>query len=248
MSKVNSILDQRLGKAKGTAKMAALAVQRSEGQLSSFAGIFGGGKLPAEDQALIEEILVRYGDHDTADEEDLRDLTTLTSEVRAINNQAAILHGERIKRAQDLLKSYREGAFTAWLIAAYGNRQTPYNFLQYYLFYQAVPKPLHVQVESLPRQAVYTLASRQGDLEDKISLLQTCKGQTKEEILAKIRDTFPLKDKDLRHENIYKKSLNTLHRLHQMLRRRRLIAPHDKTALLEALADLTHFIEKLPSR
>lgn len=248
MSKVNSILDQRLGKGTGTAKMAALAVQRSEGKLSSFSGIFGGGNLPAQDQALLEELLIRYGEHDTADEEDLRDLVTLTSEVRAINNQAAILHGERIKRAQELLKTYREGAFTAWLITAYGNRQTPYNFLQYYLFYQAVPKPLHSQVEALPRQAVYTLASRQGELQDKISLLRTCQGQTKEEILAKIRDTFPLKEKDLRHENIYKKSLTTLHRLHQMLRRRRSIPSDDKTSLLEALEDLTNFIQKLPSR
>lgn len=66
---------------------------------------------------------------------DLAELSLITSEVKAINNQAAILHGERIKKAQTLLKSYQEGAFSAWLNATYGNRQTPYNLMQYYEFF-----------------------------------------------------------------------------------------------------------------
>ena len=94
---------------------------------------------------------------------DLNHLISLTSEVKAINNQAALLHGERIKKAHQILTRYRDGAFTAWLMAAYGNRQTPYNLMQYYEFCEAMPKQLASKIELMPRQAIYVFASREGE-------------------------------------------------------------------------------------
>ena len=90
---------------------------------------------------------------------DLEFLTTITSEVKAINNQAIILHGERIKQCtRTFLTKYRDGAFSAWLISTYGNRQTPYNFLQYYEFYQSLNLELQKRMDDMPRQVVlYTL-------------------------------------------------------------------------------------------
>ena len=82
------------------------------------------------------------------------------------------MHGERIKKAQEILKSYRDGAFTAWLLAAYGNRQTPYNFLQYYELYTALSPGLHSQLEAMPRHAVYVLASRSGELTQKETMVR----------------------------------------------------------------------------
>ena len=49
------------------------------------------------------------------------------------------------KERKTILKNYRDGAFSAWLIATYGNRQTPYNFLQYYELYITLPEHLHLQ-------------------------------------------------------------------------------------------------------
>ena len=116
----------------------------------------------------IESILKSFRLNESYDfDDDLKALMAITSEVKAITNQAVILHGERIKRAQEILKKYRDGAFTAWLFATYGNRQTPYNFLQYYEFYTVMPQALHPKLDQMPRQAVYSLASRAGALREK---------------------------------------------------------------------------------
>lgn len=154
-------------------------------------------------------------------EDDLDALCSLTSEVRAINNQAAILHGERIKKAQGILKSYKEGAFTAWLMATYGNRQTPYNFLQYYDFIETMPETLRSQIEQMPRQAVYSLASREGRIEQKREIVKRYQGETKEELLAIIRDIFPLPETDRRRIDVGEGAVTTLRKLHTLLDKKR---------------------------
>lgn len=192
MSDVNSVLNERLKKGRQTSKITALAKQSATGNLTSFSGIFSVADLNDHEKGVLESILESYksGHEDVG--ADLTSLISLTSEVKAINNQAAILHGERIKKAQAILKQYKEGAFSAWLIAAYGNRQTPYNFLQYYEFCEAMPKTLRPQIETMPRQAIYTLASREGSVSQKQKIIEDYKGQTKHELLILIRDVFPL--------------------------------------------------------
>ncbi len=44
----------------------------------------------------------------------------------------------------------------------------------------------------MPRQAVYSLASRDGDQEQKELIIQNYNGEPKQELLKLIRDTFPL--------------------------------------------------------
>ncbi|MBM3191742.1 MAG: hypothetical protein FJZ63_03695, partial [Chlamydiae bacterium] len=134
-------------------------------------------------------------------------------EVKAINNQAIILHGERIKKAQNILKSYKDGAFSSWLITVYGNRSTPYNFLQYYEFYISLSKMLQKHIDLMPKQAIYTLATRQGPLEDKEKFILGYQGQTKSQLLAEIRRLFPLDEKDLRKENYPAKVLRETKKL-----------------------------------
>ncbi|MCI0619341.1 pGP6-D family virulence protein, partial [bacterium] len=133
MSKFNDLLHLRFSKNKDAKeKMTALVERANNGELSSFSGVFRVAQLNDKEKTDIEMILRSYRYSEIDDfETDLKALMAITSEVKAITNQAVILHGERIKRAQDILKKYREGAFTAWLFATYGNRQTPYNFLQY---------------------------------------------------------------------------------------------------------------------
>lgn len=215
MAKFNALLNLRL-KSKNTQKekMTALAERSSNGNLSSFSGVFRVSALNESEKTNLEQILKEFRSHDDYDvEQDLNSLMVITSEVRAIINQAVILHGERIKKAQEVLKEYQDGAFTAWLIATYGNRQTPYNFLQYYEFYTSMPQTLHTKIDDMPRQAVYTLASRTGDFSKKEELVRNYKGQPKQELLGMIRTLFPLSETDKRAINYNAQALTCLKRL-----------------------------------
>jgi Uncharacterised protein family (UPF0137) len=213
MGKVNELLTERLKKTDPSSKMAALAQQSANGNLTSFSGIFTIAELSEKEKSAIESILKEYALNDPDISNDLKSLIFLTSEVKAINNQAALLHGERIKKAHAILTRYRDGAFTAWLIAAYGNRQTPYNLMQYYEFCTAMPKNLRFQIELMPRQAIYTLASRQGSIEKKQQFVEKYQGENKEELLLRIREMFPLEEKDQRRRKNGESVLTALKRL-----------------------------------
>lgn len=217
MGKVNDLLSERLNKSGQTSKMASLAKQSAEGSRTSFTGFFGVADLSNQEKESLEQILQTFGNADQAINEDLNALITITSEVKAINNQAALLHGMRIKRVQKLLLNYREGAFTAWLMTAYGNRQTPYNFLQYYEFYEGIPKELRPKMEEMPRQAVYTLASREGPIERKIEIVEGYQGETKDALLQVIRDYFPLAGSDKRAQNHAESAMGSLKRAFAIL-------------------------------
>lgn len=215
MTKLKSILDQRMKKPVPSSKMAAMAQQSATGHLTSFSGIFSVVELSEKEREALSTLLTHYATEGQEDhlKDDLAHLITITSEVKAINNQAALLHGERIKKVHQLLAPYRDGAFTAWLIAVYGNRQTPYNLMQYFEFCEAMPRQLRTQIELMPRQAVYVLASRSGDLENKRKIVEQYKGETKEEMLAKIRQWFPLEEKDKRKQKMSGWLLTGLKRL-----------------------------------
>lgn len=202
-----------------TDKMTALVERAASGDLSSFSGVFRVAELNETEKQELAGILREYRNNDADDvSADLKSLEAITSEVKAITNQAVILHGERIKRAQDLFKHYRDGAFTAWLFATYGNRQTPYNFLQYYEFYHTVPSDLHAKIDQMPRQVVYTLASRAGELEKKRQIIESYSGQPKKELLTLIRKQFPLPEDDRRHPNFTQHALQFLRRAKETLR------------------------------
>lgn len=247
MSKVDALLNMRMKKSESS-KMSAMARQSANGQLTSFSGMFGVSELSDIERLKIEGILKEY----TLDDDigsDLNVLLSITSEVKAINNQAALLHGERIKKGHDILVRYRDGAFTAWLIAAYGNRQTPYNLMQYYEFCEAMPKTLRLQIEAMPRQAIYTLASREGPLEKKKSIVENYKGQTKVELLSMIREAFPLDDKDGRRRNVGEATIGALKRLRLELKKGRPTFSHaQKEALNSLLADIHEIIDNAKIR
>ena len=216
MVKFNDLLNLRLrSKEKQKPKMTALAELSKNGALSSFSGVFKPSSLNDSEKENLSNILQNYKEEDSSNnfEDDLKNLIKITAEVKAITNQAVILHGERIQKAQAILKNYKEGAFTYWLMETYGNRQTPYNFLQYYEFYMEMPTSLRPQIDSMPRQAIYTLASRGGDLEKKQDIVQSYKGQSKQEILSIIRKLFPLSLDDKRQANIADQAIVTLKRL-----------------------------------
>jgi hypothetical protein len=214
MDDVNAILKERLKKNESLAKkMDSLAERSNKGQLSSFAGVFKVIPLQDQEVAEIRNLVEFYKGKIEDTTSDLDALLSITSEVKAINSQAIILHGERIKKAQELLKNYKDGAFSQWLLFAYGNRQTPYNFLQYYEFYKSLPQTLKERLTDLPKQAIYTLATRQGDLETKQELVRTYQGESKEIFLEKIRNAFPLSLVDKRRTTVADQIALSLERL-----------------------------------
>lgn len=248
MSKFTELLNERFRK-KDKSKEIALPEKTSEHELTVFSSFFGLKKLGEQEHEELSEILQTYKQDATFDcTEDLRDLVAITSEVKVINNQAAILHGERIKTAQEILKKYREGAFTAWLKATYGNRQTPYNFLQYFLFYSKMPLELQKQIESMPRQAIYTLASRQGELEKKQEVVREYRGESKLELLTRIRNLFPLDERDGRRENFGESAFIQLRRLSEGFERSDLkLSVEQKRAILQQLKTLESLVKSTES-
>ena len=238
MSKFNDLLNLRFRqKETQGSKMTALVEKASNGDLSSFSGVFRVTALNIAETAVLETILKNFRRSESFNVDgDLRALTTITSEVKAISNQAVILHGERIKRAQEILKNYLEGAFTAWLYATYGNRQTPYNFLQYYEFYTQMPQALHPKIDQMPRQVIYSLASRHGDLAKKEGIVRSYLGQTKQELLNLIRIEFPLDETDKRLPNLAAHAITFLKRACELLKKQICVPSHAEKKVLQELA------------
>ncbi len=248
MSKFNDLLNLRF-KSKETpqAKMTALVERASNGELSSFSGVFRVTPLSEPEKDELQTILQSHR-HSEADEidGDFKALSAITSEVKAITNQAVILHGERIKKAQDILKKYRDGAFTAWLYTVYGNRQTPYNFLQYYEFYSVTPQTLHPKIDQMPRQAVYSLASRTGELDRKLEIVKSYAGQPKQELLKIIRQEFPLDEDDKRVPHFAGHGVAFLKRAKEMFRNTQCkVTTAEKKQALQLVDQLRTLIEKL---
>jgi len=247
MSKFNDLLNLRF-KQKETQqpKMTALVERSSNGDLSSFSGVFRVSALNESEKANIETILTNFRlENGDEYEDDLKALMVITSEVKAITNQAVILHGERIKKAQDILKKYRDGAFTAWLFTTYGNRQTPYNFLQYYEFYNVIPQTLHPKLDQMPRQAIYSLASRAGPLNKKEEIVQNYEGQPKQELLKLIRLEFPLPDDDKRLPHFSSHAISFLKKARDMLKNPHCLPKEDeKKQMKNLLAQLQSLLEK----
>ncbi|ADH18291.1 pGP6-D family virulence protein [Chlamydia trachomatis] len=201
MGNIKTLLENRFKKPTPD-KMESLAKKRLEGELSPFLNGFTNPKLSSQEEARFRQLLEEYSFSKEISHNDLQQLCHLSAQVKQIHHQAILLHGERIKKVRELLKTYREGVFSAWLLLTYGNRQTPYNFLVYYELFSALPDTLKLELERLPRQAVYTLASREGSQEKKEEIIRNYQGETRGELLEIIRREFPLLPTDRRQSSL----------------------------------------------
>jgi hypothetical protein len=243
MKNVNSLIGERFKKGSSSTKMTAMAERSATGNLTSFAGLFSMTDLSPSEKEALENLLTEYAVEGEDIQNDLKQLIAITSEVKAINNQAAILHGERIKKVHTILTGYKDGAFTSWLMATYGNRQTPYNLMQYYEFYEALPQPLRPKLEEMPRQAIYTLASREGNFDKKLSIVEMYAGENKNTLLAIIRESFPLEDSDRRKQNFAESAILNLRKVYITLERARRLNTAQKDELKVLIQDLKKLID-----
>ncbi len=240
MTKVNNFLVDRLKQASATISKITSLGGNSDAKASNISQVFKIAPLSSPEHDKMLEILDSHRKDQQETTVDLRMLSDLTAEIKAINSQAAILHGERIKKAQEILKKYKDGAFTAWLIAAYGNRQTPYNFLQYYELYRAIPKTFAEKLDEIPRQIAYTLASRSGTLEQKVDLIQNYTGQSKEDMLSTIRSMFPLSIEDKRAHDPIRQLLENLRRLEKQMKKPSFSPSLEQKETLQKIIDRMH--------
>jgi hypothetical protein len=171
-------------------------------KVHNFREEFSAAPLTKEENTEIQHILFDESAANTATDEqvtaDHKILIDLTSQIRAIDRQGVLLHGERIHKAREILKKYKDGAFTRWLVVAYGNRQTPYRMLQYYEFFKSLKLELQQLMQAMPRKAAYVLASREGDPEKKMKLIKEHHASKPEDIIRLVQEMFPLEDDDRR--------------------------------------------------
>lgn len=227
MSKASSAAAQFLKKNQQTAPTAqrdsfkeAFEVQ-SPGKNSNFNGMFGNFKLTEKEKESLHELLKEFQKpiNALAQEEikkDLKRLLEITANVKGIKAQSLLLQGEQIKEAQQLLRRYRDGAFTRWLIATYGNRQTPYSILQYYEFHLLLPAAFRHKIEVMPKKAAYTLASREGEMRKKLEILENYDADRDKpaDIILLIQEALPKRGEDRRRrQNFIEKSISQLEEL-----------------------------------
>lgn len=187
-----------------------LGQRSAEGALSGIARVLNVEPLNEEMQEDMLHLLKCFATKENVPSTDLTRLCVIAAEIRAIDVQSIFLHGARIQQARQILKEYREGAFTKWLKKTYGNRQTPYNFLQYFEFYHAVSRETQKFIDTMPRQSIYMLASRPGVLEKKEKFIHGNHGETKQELSLRIQRAFPVAADDRRKKNLSIKFLKDL--------------------------------------
>ena len=164
-------------------------------QVNSFNSVFNTQPLDSKESNEIERLLINNVQPDGKEsvEKDIEQLKLITSEIKAIGRQGTILMGERVHRARELLKAYKDGTFTKWLESTFGTRKTAYNMLAYYELYTALPHDdLRERLKKLPQRAAYILASRDGDLDIKAEIISEYHDRTHDELVVLIQEKLPV--------------------------------------------------------
>lgn len=220
MSRANNLAKAFLRQTSEEEKKAPVPTQQlvQSKPINSFRNLFDYKELQKEEAEDIKELLWSHSEEqvDTGVvQRDVEQLQHLTAEIRSISKQGIILLGERIYKARSILKRYGDGSgvFTQWLNATFGNRRSAYNMLAYYEFYTQLPnQEFKDLLKSMPVQAVYSLASRPGEIKDKLEIIRLSAGKRQKEILALIQELLPLPSSDARSSKVSAPTLDSLER------------------------------------
>ncbi len=168
--------------------------------------------LSSKERTGLKSLIETYKKPDSKREanSDLDELSGISQEIKTIDAQSILLHGERIKKARDLLKDYKDGCFTKWMMLIYGTRARPYCFLNYFLFHQSLKPSLKRSLEEMPRSASYLLASRSGESVVKEAILKKYSGEKQKNLVSIIKNNFPLNDQDRRKKDSLTKDIKLL--------------------------------------
>ncbi|CUI18192.1 Virulence plasmid protein pGP6-D-related protein (plasmid) [Candidatus Protochlamydia naegleriophila] len=154
-------------------------------------------KLEPEEEEQIEGLLLEGVLPEISSNEldaDINEIKRATSEIKAIQKQGVVLAGERIFKVREILKFYKDGTFNKWLDLALGSRKTGYNLLAYFDFYTKLPnEEFKNKFQCIPQKAAYILASREGDIQKKLDIINSSKELKSDDIISKIKNDLPVK-------------------------------------------------------
>lgn len=173
--------------------------------VNSFNSVFDTRPLDEDEAYNLEVMLTQQAEDFSVEKvsEDAEILKQITAEIKAIGKQGAILLGERVHRARELLKPYKDGTFTRWLETAFGTRKTGYNVLAYYELYRALPHDkLRDDFKKLQQRTAYILASREGDLGTKAEIIREYHDKPHAELIEIIQEKLPIASSDKRASKI----------------------------------------------
>ena len=213
-------------------------------QVNSFHAVFDTKPLDAKEANEIERLLVDNFQPGQADEEqvekDVEQLKLITSEIKAIGKQGTILMGERVHKARELLKTYKDGTFTKWLESTFGTRKTGYNMLAYYDLYTALPHDdLRESLKKLPQRTAYILASRHGDIDTKAEIINEYHDRTHDELVILIQEKLPVALGDKRKaKSSNERLISAMKEAAQKLQKRKTALTEDDRNGLATLAQM----------
>ncbi len=209
-------------------------------QVNSFNSIFETKPLDESESNRIECLLLdgcMLGS--TSEEQVKRDVSKLkliTSEIRAIGRQGIVLMGERVYKAKEILKLYKDGTFTRWLESTFGTRKTAYNVLSYFELHRDLPKPeLKERFKKIPLRAAYVLASREGSLNAKADIIREYYKLGHNELVTIIQKKLPVVVQDKRAKKSFAERLIIQMRniARQLENRKHLLTVNNREALAE---------------
>lgn len=209
-------------------------------QVNSFHSVFNTKPLDAKEANEIERLLVDNFRPGQSDEEqvgkDVEQLKLITSEIKAIGKQGTVLMGERVHKARELLKPYKDGTFTKWLETTFGTRKTGYNMLAYYDLYTALPHDaLRESLKKLPQRTAYILASRDGDIGTKAEIISEYHDRTHDELVVLIQEKLPVASGDKRKAKSSNESLiiSMIDSAQKLQKRKSTLTEEDRNDLTE---------------
>ena len=223
-------------------------LDRAEGfnlapNVNTFSSVFNPKPLSQEEENFIEKLLIENFKLSGAPEEKENtkmmndcNIKNITIEIKAVQKQGIVLLGERIKKVQKILSSYKEGTFSKWLKLSFNTRQTGYNILSYYELYKSLPtKELQESFKKIPQKVAYVLANRNGDPDKKFEIIEKHHDEEPKHIIELIRETFPLQKEDRRnrkeHNDVLIEEIHT--RLKQLSKRKASFTYNHKKKITE---------------
>lgn len=215
--------------------------------VNNFNSVFNTQPLEEKESLGLETLLVDHFLPGKVSEDqigkDLGQLKTITAEIKAISNQGIVLTGERIQKAREILKPYKDGAFTKWLESTFGSRRTAYNVLSYYELYSDLPNNmLKERFKKFPQKAAYLLASKDADIEEKAKIIEDYHESSTNELVMLIQDRFPPDCNDGRRKDANRTLLDSIEQSLKKLSRRK---NHLSTENLKQIAYLRTLIDEL---
>lgn len=218
-------------------------------QDNSFSSVFDTKPLDREESSQIEKLLVDNFIAGTASEKeveaDIAELKLLTAEIKAISKQGVILVGERVHQAGELLKPYKDGAFTKWLESTFGSRKTGYNMLNYYTLYNELQNDdLRQKFKKFPQRAAYMLASRKGGtLKAKAEIISKYYDLSPNELVILIQEKLPLDKDDKRcNKNSNERLIDEIRdTVEKLIHRKDTLTHDDKNDLASLMAIMGSF-------